>query len=287
MNIVLGATGQIGSMVVKEISWLGKPVRAVVRTPARFQEKNIEMLQADMFDTKQLIAAFQEGTTVFLLTPEDPSSNSILEDTARIVENFVTAAETTGIQKIVALSCVGAHLNDKTGNILMSRMLEQGIAGIKAEKIIIRPAYYYSNWMGFLDPVKQYGVLPSFFPATFKFDMHSPIDLATFIGKLMTDANGENSKSLYELSGPQKYSATDVAKSFSRILNKEIDIQEILPEQWMETLLSAGFTENTAMHLSDMTKALIEGMISPEYPDKVIHLPSTIETYLQSQLVRS
>lgn len=284
MNIIVGATGKVGSNLISELKNNGFPVSAVVRNPDKFSDKTIEIRTADLFNLEQLTEGFKSGTTVFLLTPENPTSNDIIEDTKRIVENYKKAIQATGIKKLVALSCVGAHIDSNTGNVLMSRILEQTLDDLNIEKVFIRPSYYFSNWLGYLETVEQYGVLPTFFPEDLKIEMNSPIDLAKFIAKIMTDKSSEK-KRIYELTG-QKYNSLDVANSFSKLLNKNVTVQSIPQHKWKETLLAVGFTENTASNLSDMTQAVIDNKTVPEQPNSSIKLPTTLDKYFEEQLKR-
>ena len=284
MNIIVGATGQVGSNLIREIKQNGFPVRAVVRNPDKIIDKTIEARTADLFNVEQLTEAFIDGTTVFVLTPENTASTDIIGDTKRIVENYRKAIQASGIKKIVGLSCVGAHIEGNTGNILMSRILEQGFDNLGIEKVFIRPSYYFSNWLGYFETVRQYGILPTFFPEDLKIEMHSPIDLAKFIAKVLTDKSTSKKRTIYELAGQQKYSSLDVAKTFSKLLDKDVIVQSIATEQWKETLLSVGFTENTATNLSDMTQAVIDGKTIPERPNDIIKLPTTLEKYMIEQL---
>lgn len=283
MNIIVGATGQVGSNLISVLKNSRLPIRAVVRNPDKLSDRTIESRTADLFDLEQLTEAFRGGTKVFVLTPENPSSNDIIEDTKRIVENYKKAILATGIKKVVALSCVGAHIEGNTGNILMSRILEQGLDDLNIEKVFIRPSYYFSNWLGFMDTVEQYGVLPTFFPEDLKIDMLSPVDLAKFIARVMTDSTTEK---VYELTGQQKYSSLDVSSTFSKLLNKNIAVQSIPQDKWIETLLSVGFTENTANNLCDMTQAVIDNKTVPEHPNRSIRLPTTLEKYFGELLKR-
>ena len=284
MNIIVGATGQVGSCIIRELKNNGFPVRAVVRNPEKLSDKTIESRTADLFNAKQLTEAFKGGTTVFVLTPEDPTSNDIIGDTKRIVENYRMAIQATGIKKVVGLSCIGAHVDGNTGNILMSQILEQALDGLDIEKIIIRPSYYYSNWLGYVETIKEYGILPTFFPEDLKIEMNSPIDLAKFIAEVIMDAPSSENKKIYELTGPQKYSSLEVAAAFSKLLNKKVSVQSISRSKWKETLLSVGFTENTAANLSDMTQAVIDNIAVPERPHQIIKLATTLEKYLEMKL---
>lgn len=286
MNIIVGATGQVGSNLLREIKQSGLPVTAVVRDPAKIRDKGIAFRVADLLNAEQVAAAFRGGTTAFVITPENPASKDILEDTRRIVNHYKNAIQAAGIKKVVALSCIGTHIDSNTGNVWMSRILEQELDSLDIAKVYIRPSYYFSNWLGYLDTVKQYGVLPSFFPEDLKLDMHSPVDLAKFIGQVMTRPISSG-KDIYELTGPQRYSPLDVADTFSTLLDKKVEVQVIPGAQWRETLMAAGFTDNTAANLSDMTQAVVDGTLVPEWPGKVVKLDTSLEQYMEEQLKKA
>lgn len=284
MNIIVGASGQVGSAIVKELNHKNLPVRAVIRNAERLPEKGLDMRIADLFSSDQLIDAFDGGTTVFLLTPENPMSNDIIGETKQITDNYRKAIQMTGIRKIVGLSFVGAHIKGNTGNILMSEILEQTFDDLDVEKIFIRPSYYYSNWLGYLDTIEQFSVLPTFFPKDLKIDMNSPIDVAKFVADVIIRSTSSEDKKIFELVGPQKYSSFEVAENFSHLLSKNIETQPVPKKKWHETLISVGFTKNTSSNLSDMTEAVIEGIAKPESEDKAIKLQTSLYEYLEEQL---
>ena len=283
MNIIVGATGQVGAHVIRRLKQDGYATRAIVRNTDKVADKSNDYRAADLFDAEQLIDAFQGGTTAFLITPENPASKNVLEDTHRIVGHYKKAIQATGIKKVVALSCIGAQLEGDTGNLLMSRILEQELEPLDVAKVFIRPSYYFSNWMGYWETAKQHGILPSFFPEDLKLDMHSPVDLAQFIAQVMTSSMSSE-KEIHELTGPQKYSSLDVARAFSLLLNRHVAVQPVPPGEWKGTLLAAGFTDDAADHLSDMTQAVIDGRAVPEWPETTIKLPTSLLRYLEEQL---
>lgn len=284
MNIIVGASGQIGSHLTKRLLDKGIPAIAVVRNPEKVKDENFKVRQADLFNLDQVVNAFKGGTTAFLLTPENPSSNDIIRDTKNIIENYRKAIEENKIQRIVCLSCIGAHIEGKTGNILMSQLLEKQFDDCNIEKIIIRPSYYFSNWLGYLSTIEQYGVLPTFFPEDLKVEMHSPLDLADFIADVIATPLGQPKTTVYELVGTTKYSSLDIAKTFSTVFTKDVFAQSIASDKWRETLLSVGFTNNTANNLCDMTQAVVDGLTSPEYPNSTITLKTDFENYIKQQL---
>ncbi len=68
MNIILGATGQIGSMLVDYLLNKGQPIRAVVRDSFKAQElknKGVEVSIADYFDVETLKKPFKMEVQFF------------------------------------------------------------------------------------------------------------------------------------------------------------------------------------------------------------------------------
>ena len=87
MNIIVGASGQVGSHLTKRLLDKGIPTIAVVRNSEKVKDEKFKVRQADLFNLDQVVNVFKGGTTAFLLTPENPSSNDIIKDTKKIIEN--------------------------------------------------------------------------------------------------------------------------------------------------------------------------------------------------------
>jgi uncharacterized protein YbjT (DUF2867 family) len=282
MYVVTGASGQIGSAVANELLRRGKAVKAVVRNPQKISGTDPAGLLpaiADLFDVKALKKAFAGGDTVFLLTPENPTSSDIIGDTEQILKNYREAVQYAGVKKIVGLSSIGAQHSAGTGNLVMSYMLEHAFQDLSVKKVFIRPSYYYSNWMMYAASLKESDVLFNFFPSDLSIPMVAPPDVAEFIAKVMCDDAVEDGR-VYELVGPVDYTAADVASVFSSLLHRKIDAQQMPRNTWKETLLQVGFSGHAAANLVDMTNAVIERKAVPERRDP-IRLTTPLEEYLR------
>jgi uncharacterized protein YbjT (DUF2867 family) len=284
VNIIVGASGQVGSYIIDRLVANEIPTIAVVRDPNKLKNSNLPFRQADLFNTDQVVKAFYGATTAFLLTPENPSSNDIIDDTKKIIENYRKAIEANKIKRIICLSSIGAHIEGKSGNLIMSKLLEKSFDNFNIEKIFVRPSYYFSNWLGYLSTIEQFGILPTFFPEELTIEMLSPLDLAFFIAEIIAKPIGQTTTNVYELVGPKTYNSIDISRAFSSVLNKEVFLQSIPRDKWKETLLSVGFTSNSADNLIDMTQAVVDGFTTPEFPSKTISLKTTIDDYLRQEM---
>lgn len=265
MNIVLGASGRVGSAIVSALLEKGQNVRGIVRNEekaAELRAKGAEAAVADAHNLPALKAAFRNGGTLFVLTPETGKEEDVLGETHDILVNYRFAAEATGVRKIVGLSSMGAQHAQGTGNLIMSHMLENAFEGLDITRVFVRPAYYYSNWMNYLDLAREQGILPTFFPVDMKIMMISPADVAAFVADKMTENDPDGT--IYELAGPDSYSSADVAAVFSKILNREVTAQETPRGEWNATLAGIGFSPDAIKNFIEMTEAVINGQAGPE-----------------------
>lgn len=282
MNIVLGASGQIGSVLVDELLRKEMPVRAILRNPSKeemFRQKGADVFIADFFDERALKEAFEGGSRVFLLTPEDFGSNDVIADARAIIDNYKRAIVSSGIDKIVGLSTNGAQCGENSGNLEMSYMLEHAFADMDIKQTYIRPAYYYSNWLAYLDVMKNYGILLTFFPLDMKVQMIAPNDVSVFAGKVLNEE--VEYRRIYELTGPS-YSAHEVSDIFSKILGRDVDAQQIPRDEWENSLLKAGFSQNAAENMILMTLCVIEGQTATEF--EPVQVSTTLEEFLNASL---
>lgn len=266
MNIVVGASGQVGSAIVENLVSRNKRVIAVIRNADKRKEleqlQNISIEIADAFDLPALTKAFKNGTSVLLLTPDDPESNDVMGDTKTILDNYKKAIERSQIKKIVGLSSMGAQLETNSGSLKMSHMLEHHFNDLHIQKIFVRPAYYYSNWIESLAAVQDEGVLPTFFPVDLKMPMISPSDVAQFLADLMSSpVEGEP---IFEIEGPTWYSSKDVANAFGKVLNRNVVPQQIPREDWWKTIKQFGFSDDVTKNFVEMTQTIVDGKAKPE-----------------------
>ena len=286
MNVILGASGQIGSAIAGHLIKSNGPVRGVIRNTRKadaLEKKGVKVSIADYFDPAALQDAVKDGDLIFVLTPETSQSEDVLGDTQTIVENYRKAIETSAIRKIVGLSSMGAQHKSGTGNLLMSYMLEHTFTGIPIPQVFVRPAYYYSNWLLYLPAVKEHGMLPTFYPPDLQIPMVSPMDVAAFIADKIV--NGIEGSAIYELEGPEAYSSNDVAHAFGEVVGRTVKAQQIPRESWEETLQEAGFTQDVMKNFIAMTEAVIDGRAKPERKGtNPIKLPTTLHQYFNDHI---
>ena len=238
MNIITGGTGHVGAALADELLNKGEEVTIVSRSSATAKvwiDKGAKFAVADIYDTSQ-----QELKTV----------SSLME-----------ALKYSRVEKVVALSVLGAQPGKDIGDLGVLYELEQQISKLSFPFSIVRAGYYMSNWLAQLKTVTEKGILMSFFPADLKIPMVSPEDIGKLAATLMLE---ENTQTLNLIEGPQLYSANDVAAAFSETLNKSVRVNVIPKEQWEQTYLSLGFSPEAAKSYTRMTAITVNGNFKME-----------------------
>ncbi|PSL32045.1 NmrA family NAD(P)-binding protein [Chitinophaga ginsengisoli] len=285
MHVILGASGQVGSAIVNQLIKNGEQVKGVVRDEkkaGKLKKSGAAVAIADVSDLPSLVAALQDGSTLFALTPESGHERNVIGETKDILENYRKALASSPIKKVVGLSSVGAQFETGTGNLMMSYLLEHAFTGMPIKQIFIRPAYYFSNWMMHLGSVVEKGILPTFFPPDLSIPMVSPQEVATYVANVIQKE--EEDGKIFELTGTA-YSSKDVAKAFSDALGKEVKAVETPREQWESTLHEIGFTPDAIRNFIEMTDVVISGKVKPEKNGTVqAKLKTTLKDYVQEHV---
>lgn len=98
--------------------------------------------------------------------------------------------------------------------------LEEGLRAQALPAAVNRAAYYMSNWDGFLETVRNTGVLPSLFPADLAIPMVAPKDLGEVAAaRLMTSLDD---RGVRYVEGPRRYTPSDVARAFAETLGRPV-----------------------------------------------------------------
>lgn len=259
MHIILGATGHIGSVLVKLLAERGEQVTGV--THNRDNVKQIEAVGAkaavvDVKDTNGLRALFKKGKRLYLLNPSGNFAADALAEEKQSISSILSALKDSPIEKIVAESTYGAQPGDQLGDLDVLYGMEQALAMIPRYVSILRGSYYMSNFDMDLDTARSEGKIYTLFPVDFKITMVAPADIAHFAADLLLEAK-ENT-ALHYITGPQDYTPREVANAFSKALGRPVEAVEVERPKWQEFLMKSGFSETSATSMANMTAATLE-----------------------------
>ncbi len=261
--IVTGVSGRTGAAAADALLKAGKRVRVVVRDATKgaiWCERGAELACANFNDVEALSRAFSGGYGAYIVSPPQYSSDALFEQADAMARNIEEAVANSQLQKVVALSSIGADKRNGTGWIAMNRRLEAYLGRTGIPVSFLRAAYFMENW-GPMVHAARHGELPSFLAPL---DRKIPMIATEDIGRIAAEALSEDWSNvrILELEGPAQYSPMDVADCVSRALSKLVVPAGVPISSWPQALSGAGFSTAALKGFTEMTKGLNSGHIS-------------------------
>jgi uncharacterized protein YbjT (DUF2867 family) len=166
MELVTGATGYVGSRLLRRLAREGRPVRALARRPEAVEPlDDVEAVRGDLLDGRGLDEALHEcHTAYYLVHSMEPSTNGSVfpERDRRAAETFAGAAARAGLERIVYLGGIepaGAspHLRSR---LEVERMLLEAVPGSTALRASIVVGAGSASFRVLVRLVERLRVLP-------------------------------------------------------------------------------------------------------------------------------
>lgn len=252
--LVTGATGTIGSEVVKQLVEGGHRVRALTRDPAKASKFNnaVEVIKGDLEKPDTLDAAFAGVDKTFILAngPE----------LAKMEANAFAAAKKAGVKHIVKLS--GRHLDTDfmSGTALAQghNESEEKLRALGIAWTILRPGLFASNML--MWQVRERGAL--FLPVGDGKDTPTdPRDIAAVAVKALTTPGHEGK--VYELTGPELMSYAEMVQKMAAVIGRPLKFVDVPEAMAREGMLADGLPLALADSLLSYFAGVRAGKIYP------------------------
>nr|WSU75146.1 NAD(P)H-binding protein [Streptomyces anulatus] len=212
MILVTGATGNVGSELVRQLSvdGHGNAVRALTRDAARagaVVPDGVEVAEGDLGRAWSLKSALGGVRSLFLI--------SGVGDDARVLD----AARDAGVEHVVLVSSITVmthpHLGPARANLAVERRLRE--SGM--EWTILRPTQFASNTLWWAPSVRDASVVRVPYADVGLPTVH-PADIASVARAALTgpDHRGRT----YPLTGPKRISPRQQAGELGRVLGREV-----------------------------------------------------------------
>ncbi len=156
---VFGATGNTGREVCKSLSKNGDiRIRAVSRDSAKAKGLPVhEVSEVVWTDRAQLRDSLQGADAAYFMLPTGMHNGSLYEFRSAYSTLFAEAANELGLMRVVMLSSFGAHLEERSGVLRGLCRAEKNVEGFTGELAVIRPGYFWQNFVGNIAGIKESG----------------------------------------------------------------------------------------------------------------------------------
>lgn len=149
MILITGATGFIGRALVRQLSGIGYPLRALIRpsskTPRLPKGVPVEVAVVSLADTRGLRAAMRDVETIFHLASAENqgSRGNLLITDIQGTQNLIDAATDAGVDRVLYLSHLGAARASGYPAFRAKGIAEESIRAGKTPYTIIRTSLVY------------------------------------------------------------------------------------------------------------------------------------------------
>jgi uncharacterized protein YbjT (DUF2867 family) len=255
MNTILvtGATGNIGSHLVRELRRREAPVRAFVRDLGKARAllgEDVELAAGDFGDRSSIAAALDGVDRVFLLTPSHPEM-VVYERT------ILAAAVAAGVRRVVRMSAIGADPESDGRFASWHGRCEELLRSSGIPAVVLRSSYHMTNLISYAASVREAGKI--FAPVDdAKIAMIDRRDCAAVAALALTE-DGHDGRT-YALTGPEAITYHDVAAQLSRVLGRSVEFVDVPDEAAIEAVLRAGAPEWLAHGVVEVDRQVKRGI---------------------------
>src|ERR1019366_395455 len=226
MLLLTGATGLIGSAVLRRLVAEGAEVRCLVRDPRRLgaQRVRVQIALGDLTDPPAFRNARRGLHTVVPLAASirDQQGGSIEELNGIATWRMVDAAERLGAERFVFFSSLGASTHQRARSLRAKALAEQAVREARLQSTVFAPSIVYAPgdpWLRLLERLALLPVMPVSGRGRAVSEPMWVEDVADCVIASLR-APGEGQHERYELAGPQRLSYNDIVRLVLRSLDR-------------------------------------------------------------------
>ncbi|NTV35602.1 MAG: SDR family oxidoreductase [Anaerolineaceae bacterium] len=254
MILVVGATGQLGTLIVNKLKAKGQPVRVFVRENSNYQhlvDSNTEVAFGDLRDFISLKKA-TKGVDVVMSTanaviPRGPYSFEEIEGKGYL--NLIQASKENGVKQFILISVPVSKMDDQIPLLHYRRLTEKRLIESGMTYTIIRGSIFMEQWLALIGstlPLRKEpnatlqrpywfsklfmklvgGMIEKMGRALLAGDGHAKHaivaanDVAEFMINSIDHPVAKNA--ILHVGGPQVLSTNDIVETYGKVLGKKV-----------------------------------------------------------------
>jgi uncharacterized protein YbjT (DUF2867 family) len=280
--VILGASGNTGSIIADSLLSAGRKVRVVGRDAGRLQrfvDKGAGAFTASVSDAAALAKAFRGARAAYLLLPPAKSR----EDQERDSDAIAKAVKESGLSYAVHLSSYGAQVPEGTGPVAGLYSSEQKLNAISGLNVLhLRAAYFMENNLAAIGMIHRMGIFGNALLPDVRFPMVATRDVGNYAAQRLLDLDFSG-KQTRELLGERDLSMTEAAAVIARGIGKpDLRYEQFPYDQVQQVLTQLGVPPKGAAMYIEMYKAINAGLLvslEPRSPEN--STPTSFEQFVQ------
>ena len=263
MHVILGASGNTGHVVAKNLLDGGQKVRVVGRNAAHLQflaADGAEIFVADITDVQALTKAFQGAESAYVMIPPNPTSNDFRAFQDRATNAITAAVRDAGVKNIVSLSSLGADKSSGTGPVVGLHNLEKKLNQIDGANVLhLRAGYFMENTLPQAAAIRMMGSAVGPLRPDLKLQMIASSDIGKAAAEALLRLDFRGKQTL-ELLGQRDLDFTEAATIIGKAIGKpDLKYIHAQNDQVRAAMVKMGMSDNFAGLILEMASALNTG----------------------------
>jgi NADH dehydrogenase len=219
--LLTGATGNVGSQVLRRLTARGERVRVLVRDPRRLgsERVRVQIALGDLSDPASFRNALRGVETVVHLaaTIRDQPRASMEELNGVATLRLVRAAEKARTERFVFFSAIGASLHSRARFFRTKALAERAVEESDLQTTVFSPSIVYSPedpWVRLLRRMSLLPALPIAGPGRARYQPIWAGDVADCVIAELDRSGGANGggRRRFDLAGPETLTYDDIAR---------------------------------------------------------------------------
>jgi uncharacterized protein YbjT (DUF2867 family) len=268
MIAVVGATGNTGQAVVKELKALGHDPVCVVRNPDKARSMfgdATRIAAAELSDRAALERALQGSASVFLVTGPSPHM-------VELESNVIDAALKAGVKYLVHVSAVSA-VAKKDSESLIGRShyaIEEKLRGCGIGWVILRPGLFMQNIVAQAASIKNDSKIVLPFAPDLPVALTDVRDTAAIGARILIDPAAHAGKTYAFTGALTTYGA--FADVFSEVLGRKIAYIGVTFEQAAQAMKARNMPDWLITHLISIATLGANGAFASENTGPIVEI---------------
>jgi uncharacterized protein YbjT (DUF2867 family) len=228
--LLTGATGNVGSALLRRLVAENKPVRAFVRDPRRLgpERVRVQIALGDLSDASSFRHALRGVDTVVHLAAairDQGSERATIEEVNGLgTLRLVRAAERAGVKRFIFFSAIGASLHSQSRFFRTKAQAELAVGESDMETTVFTPSIIYSPgdpWLTLLGRLAMLPLVPVSGNGRALYEPIWALDAAGAVLGVLDGApdGGERHRRL-ELAGPERLSYDQIVRTYLSVKDR-------------------------------------------------------------------
>jgi uncharacterized protein YbjT (DUF2867 family) len=267
--VIIGGAGNISKPLTEQLLKAGHQVTVIGRNT-----ENLKVLTAigataaigSVEDIAFLTKTFTGANAVYTMVPPNFGAPDLKAYITQIGKNYIEAIKASGVNYVVNLSSIGAHLPMGAGPVSALYHVEQAFNALKGVNVLhLRPGYFFFNLLGNVGMVKHANIIGANFGGDdSKIVMVNPADIAPVAAEALLSLKFTGHTVKYIASDER--TGTEIAKALGAAIGKsDLPWVKFSDDDAYQGMVQAGLPQEIALNYKDMGHVINDGTMFEDY----------------------